>query len=94
MQKFTEKSMDFQVKIIERSGLGDETYLPQGGTLSQHYLQQTLFSFLLELWFRVYSDFQTAIYKSAVLSVQCSCSRSTSQYFLEGSSRGGGDGHV
>ena len=27
---FTEKSMDFQRKIIERSGLGDETYLPEG----------------------------------------------------------------
>ena len=27
---FTEKSMDFQRKIIERSGLGDETYLPDG----------------------------------------------------------------
>ncbi|CAL5229859.1 g13269 [Coccomyxa viridis] len=25
---FTEKSMEFQTKIIERSGLGDETYLP------------------------------------------------------------------
>lgn len=33
MQKFTEKSMDFQVKIIERSGLGDETYLPEGRSL-------------------------------------------------------------
>ena len=30
MQAFTEKSMDFQTKIIERSGLGDETYLPVG----------------------------------------------------------------
>ncbi len=30
MQKFTEKSMEFQRKIIERSGLGDETYLPEG----------------------------------------------------------------
>ncbi|CAL8469239.1 g8780 [Coccomyxa elongata] len=28
-KKFTEKSMDFQNKIIERSGLGDETYLPK-----------------------------------------------------------------
>ncbi|EIE21149.1 hypothetical protein COCSUDRAFT_48294 [Coccomyxa subellipsoidea C-169] len=27
--KFTEKSMEFQRKIIERSGLGDETYLPE-----------------------------------------------------------------
>ena len=30
MQAFTEKSMEFQTKIIERSGLGDETYLPDG----------------------------------------------------------------
>ena len=30
MQAFTDKSMDFQTKIIERSGLGDETYLPEG----------------------------------------------------------------
>lgn len=30
VQAFTEKSMDFQVKIIERSGLGDDTYLPEG----------------------------------------------------------------
>ena len=29
-QAFTDKSMDFQTKIIERSGLGDETYLPEG----------------------------------------------------------------
>jgi hypothetical protein len=31
---FTEKSMDFQRKIIERSGLGDETYLPDGALRS------------------------------------------------------------
>lgn len=37
-QKFTEKSMDFQVKIIERSGLGDETYLPQGRRVPQHFV--------------------------------------------------------
>ena len=30
MQAFTEKSMEFQTKIIERSGLGNETYLPDG----------------------------------------------------------------
>ena len=30
MQAFTDKSMEFQTKIIERSGLGDETYLPDG----------------------------------------------------------------
>jgi len=28
---FTEQSLDFQEKIMERSGLGDETYLPSGG---------------------------------------------------------------
>lgn len=41
MQKFTEKSMDFQNKIIERSGLGDETYLPNGGSLPHILLPQT-----------------------------------------------------
>ena len=35
---FTEKSMEFQRKIIERSGLGDETYLPEG-----RYVQTLLF---------------------------------------------------
>jgi hypothetical protein len=33
LQAFTEKSMDFQTKIIERSGLGDETYLPDGARI-------------------------------------------------------------
>jgi hypothetical protein len=32
---FTEKSLDFQRKIVERSGLGDETYLPDGGRPQQ-----------------------------------------------------------
>lgn len=27
---FTEQSMEFQEKIMERSGLGDNTYLPMG----------------------------------------------------------------
>lgn len=31
LQAFTEQSLDFQQKIIDRSGLGDETYLPDGG---------------------------------------------------------------
>lgn len=31
LQAFTELSLDFQQKIIDRSGLGDETYLPDGG---------------------------------------------------------------
>ena len=37
LQAFTEKSMDFQTKIIERSGLGDETYLPDGARLAHIY---------------------------------------------------------
>ena len=30
LQRFNESSMDFQAKLIERGGLGDDTYLPQG----------------------------------------------------------------
>lgn len=29
-QKFTPESIDFQSKILARSGLGDDTYLPPG----------------------------------------------------------------
>ena len=36
MQAFTEKSLDFQQKIIDRSGLGDETYLPDGTSRTLH----------------------------------------------------------
>ena len=32
-QVFNEQSLEFQDKIIERSGLGDETYLPDGKLL-------------------------------------------------------------
>lgn len=35
-QAFTEKSLDFQQKIIDRSGLGDETYLPDGTSRALH----------------------------------------------------------
>ena len=35
-QAFTEKSLDFQQKIIDRSGLGDETYLPDGASQALH----------------------------------------------------------
>ena len=35
-QAFTEKSLDFQQKIIDRSGLGDETYLPDGTARALH----------------------------------------------------------
>lgn len=30
MQMFNEQSLNFQEKIMERSGLGDDTYLPHG----------------------------------------------------------------
>lgn len=30
LQMFNEQSLEFQEKIMERSGLGDETYLPEG----------------------------------------------------------------
>lgn len=30
LQAFTQQSLEFQEKIMERSGLGDETYLPAG----------------------------------------------------------------
>lgn len=30
MQMFNEQSLEFQEKIMERSGLGDDTYLPHG----------------------------------------------------------------
>ena len=29
-QMFNEQSLEFQEKIMQRSGLGDETYLPEG----------------------------------------------------------------
>ena len=41
MQAFTEKSMEFQTKIIERSGLGDETYLPNGMPAALAYTSPT-----------------------------------------------------
>lgn len=31
---FTDLSLEFQEKIMERSGLGDETYLPEGMLLN------------------------------------------------------------
>ena len=30
LQRFGPEALEFQEKIIERAGLGDETYLPQG----------------------------------------------------------------
>ena len=30
LQMFDERALDFQEKILDRSGLGDETYLPDG----------------------------------------------------------------
>lgn len=30
LQKFTPESIEFQSKILARSGLGDDTYLPPG----------------------------------------------------------------
>lgn len=30
LQMFNEQSLEFQEKIMQRSGLGDETYLPEG----------------------------------------------------------------
>ena len=41
-QAFTEKSLDFQQKIIDRSGLGDETYLPDGSPLVGLCMQQCI----------------------------------------------------
>ena len=33
---FNEQSLEFQEKIMERSGLGDETYLPHGNDIPFH----------------------------------------------------------
>jgi len=30
VQVFSERAMDFQERIMDKSGLGDETYLPPG----------------------------------------------------------------
>ena len=30
LQKFNKESLEFQQKLLERSGLGNETYLPAG----------------------------------------------------------------
>lgn len=34
LQKFDDAAMEFQERIIMRSGLGDETYLPKGEAAS------------------------------------------------------------
>lgn len=37
MQAFNEQSLAFQEKIMERSGLGDDTYLPDGMLVFNDY---------------------------------------------------------
>ena len=42
LQMFNEQSLEFQEKIMERSGLGDETYLPEGQLAMSRHTQLSL----------------------------------------------------